>query len=121
MNDELMVFALKGAVFVGDREGVKRALKIGDIIGINETIVTEKGRAVDLQMANGRKIQIIAEHVVRLTQDLLDNTCSEADDNGIESVTVNAVIKAVNEDRYTSGVLEEAAAELGIVRSNYGN
>ena len=121
MNEQAIVVALKGPVFVVDKNGVKRALHKGDAVGLSETVVTENGGTVDLQMANGRIVQIIAEQVVKVTQDLIDSVPPETTDSALESVSIRAVLKAVVEDKDISEVLEETADGGSVPTSSYGN
>ncbi|MES2014013.1 MAG: retention module-containing protein, partial [Pseudomonadota bacterium] len=106
------VVALNGEATVVDEKGVIKSLHLGDVIQTGETIITPRGVIVELEMANGRKIEVFAEQTVKFTQELADVIPPESADNALDQATIQAVIKAVGEGRDLSEVLEETAAGL---------
>jgi hypothetical protein len=121
LSNQAVVLSVKGSVFVVDKNGVKKALHQGDVVNVNQTIVTENGGAVDLQMADGRRLPISDQQVVKMTQDLVDNVPPETDDSAIESTSVSAVLKAVADGKDISQVMEATAAGGSAPTSSYGN
>jgi hypothetical protein len=121
MSSQAIVVAVKGPVFVIDQNGHKRALHTGDVVNVNETIVTENGGTINLQMADGRQMQIGDQQVVRMTQNLADDVPPEAGDSALETASVSAVLKAVAEGKDIGEVLEATAAGGNAPTSSYGN
>ena len=121
MSSQAIVVAVKGPVFVIDKNGAKRALHTGDVVNVNETIVTENGGTINLQMADGRQMQIGDQQVVRMTQNLADDVPPEAGDSALETASVSAVLKAVAEGKDIGEVLEATAAGGNAPTSSYGN
>ena len=121
MSNQAVVLSVKGSVFVVDKNGVKKTLHQGDVVNVNQTIVTENGGAVDLQMADGRRLPISDQQVIKMTQDLVDNVPPETDDSAIESTSVSAVLKAVADGKDISQVMEATAAGGSAPTSSYGN
>ncbi|MGZ8253136.1 MAG: retention module-containing protein, partial [Methylophilaceae bacterium] len=106
------VVALNGEASVVDEKGVKRALHLGDVVQPGDTIITPRGVIVELEMVNGRKIQVFAEQTVKFTQELADAIPPDTGDSAVDQATIQAVIKAIGEGRDISEVLEETAAGL---------
>ncbi|MEY3747001.1 MAG: hypothetical protein RL194_460, partial [Pseudomonadota bacterium] len=101
-----------GAASVINQAGAQTLLKLNDTVQPGDTIVTPRGVVVELQLVNGRKILISAEQTVKFTQELADIMAPSPDENAIELATIEAVIKAIEEGRDISEVLEETAAGL---------
>ncbi len=114
------VVALNGAASVVDENGNKRPLHLGDVIQPGETIITPPGVTVDLQLANGRKMQVEAEQIVKLTQELADSMPPDAADSSINQASIQAVIKAVGEGKDLSEILDDTAAGLAASSPSYG-
>ena len=121
MSSQAYVVAVKGAVFVIEKNGTKRALHLGDVVNVNEVIVTENGGTIDLQMADGRHMPIGDQEVVRMTQELADNVPPVAGDSFLEAFSVSTVLKAIAEGRDIGDVMEATAAGGSIPTSSYGN
>ena len=120
-SSQAIVTAVKGSVFAISESGVKRALQLGDVVGIGETIVTEGNGTASLQTAGGELMQIIGDQVVKLTRDVIEEEIPETDTSSMESASLDAVMKAVEEGKDISEVLEATAAGGGGATSSYGN
>ena len=120
-SSQAIVTAVKGSVFAISESGVKRALQLGDVVGIGETIVTEGNGTASLQTAGGELMQIVADQVVKLTRDVIEEEIPETDTSSMESASLDAVMKAVEEGKDISEVLEATAAGGGVATSSYGN
>ena len=115
------VVALNGEASVIDEKGIKKPLHLGDVVQPGDTIITPSGVIVELEMVNGRKIQVFAEQTVKFTQELADAIPPDSTDNSVDQATIQAVIKAIGEGKDISEVLEETAAGLGAGGGNsYG-
>ena len=101
----------EGASLVNEL-GAEKQIKLNDTVQPGDTIITPLGVVVELQLVNGRKILISAQQTVKFTQDLSDVITPTADESAVELATVEAVIKAIEEGRDISEVLEETAAGL---------
>jgi VCBS repeat-containing protein len=114
------VVAINGVASVVDENGNKRPLHLGDILQPGETVLTPPGVIVDLQLVNGRKIQIEAEQTVKLTQELSDSIPPDSADSSVDQASIQAVIKAVGEGKDISDVLDDTAAGLAASSPSYG-
>ncbi|PKO92923.1 MAG: hypothetical protein CVU15_03495, partial [Betaproteobacteria bacterium HGW-Betaproteobacteria-1] len=110
-----------GNASVVDGAGLQKLLKLNDTIQPGDTIITPVGVVVELQLANGRKILISAEQHVQFTQELADVIVPTADEAAVDLATVDAVIKAIEEGRDISEVLEETAAGVSGATTAYGH
>jgi VCBS repeat-containing protein len=100
--------------------GDKRPLNLGDSIQTGDTIQTPRGVEVDLELASGRVIHISAEQLITFTEDLAAVFVPDGLDNAINLATIDTVIKAIEEGRDISEVLEETAAGEGGQFNAYG-
>ncbi|MEE9332138.1 MAG: retention module-containing protein, partial [Methylophilaceae bacterium] len=103
---------LVGKVFVITDSGDKRVLQLNDTLQPGDTIVTPEGVIVELQLANGKVMQVFAEQTVTFTPELADAIPPSSGDSAIDYATIQTVIKAINEGRDIGEVLEETAAGL---------
>ncbi|HSH72275.1 MAG TPA: retention module-containing protein, partial [Methylophilaceae bacterium] len=115
------VVALNGEASVIDEKGIKKPLHLGDVVQPGDTIITARGVVVELEMVNGRKIQVVSEQTVKFTQELADAIPPDSGDSSVDEATIQAVIKAIADGKDLSEVLEETAAGLGAGGGNsYG-
>lgn len=114
-SSQAIVTVINGSVFAINDSGVKRALHTGYVVGIGEIIVTEGSGMPTLQTAGGEVIQIIEDQVVTLTKDVLDEEIPETDNSSMEAASLDAVMKAVEEGKDISEVLEATAAGGDVV------
>ncbi|HZV62472.1 MAG TPA: retention module-containing protein, partial [Methylophilaceae bacterium] len=115
------VVAVNGDAFVVDQNGNKKLIKLGDTIQAGDTIITPPGIVVELQLVNGRSLQISGDETVKFTQELIDATQPDFSDSAVDLATIQSVIRAIEEGRDINEVLEETAAGLGEgIFNNYG-
>ncbi|MFM9834961.1 MAG: retention module-containing protein, partial [Methylophilaceae bacterium] len=99
-------------VMVVNERGEKRVLHLNDSLQSGETIITPPGVIVELQMANGKVMDIFAEQTVKFTPEFADAVPASSGDSAIDQATIQAVIKAIDEGRDIGDVLEETAAGI---------
>ncbi|HSR01856.1 MAG TPA: retention module-containing protein, partial [Methylophilaceae bacterium] len=92
--------------------GVKRVLHINDSIKTGDKIITPEGVIVELELANGKPLAIFAKQTVKVTDELVEAVPASSGDSAIDLATIQAVIKAINEERDIGQVLEETAVGL---------
>ena len=114
------VVGMTGVALLILGNGDKRPLNLGDSIQTGDTIQTPRGVEVDLELANGRVIHIGAEQLITFTEDLAAVFVPDGLDNAINLATIDTVIKAIEEGRDISEVLEETAAGEGGQFNAYG-
>jgi len=102
--------ALVGKVMVLKANGDKVPLKLNDTVDPGDTIITPKGVIVELELVNGKIMQIFAEQTVKVTEELADAIPPSTGDSAVDYATIQSVIKAINEGRDINEVLEETAA-----------
>ena len=103
--------AVKNVIVVTE-SGVKKPLRLGDTIQPGDTIITPNGVIVELQLQNGKVMQVFAEQLVKFTPEFADAIPPSSGDSAVDQATIQAVIKAINEGRDIGEVLEETAAGL---------
>ena len=106
------VVAMNGEASVIDEKGIKRTLHMGDTLQPGDIIITMPGVVVELELVNGRKIEVTSEQTVKFTQELVDAMLPDSGDSAVDQATVQAVIKAIAEGKDINEVLEETAAGL---------
>ncbi|MGZ8984674.1 MAG: retention module-containing protein, partial [Methylotenera sp.] len=114
------VVAMTGVAYLITDNGAKRELQLGDQIQIGDTIQTLRGVEVDLELASGRVIHISAEQLVAFTEELSEVIAPSNLDSAINLATIDTVIKAIEEGKDVSEVLEETAAGSGGQSNSYG-
>lgn len=65
------VVLITGTAFVVAENGARRELSLGDQIQVGDTIETARGAEVELQLTDGRLINIHSEQTVQFTAELL--------------------------------------------------
>lgn len=106
------VVSISGQASVIDSRGIKKPLQLGEVIQPGETIVTAPGTVVELELANGRRVDITSEQTVKFPQELVDAMPPDTGDSAVDQATVQAVIQAIAEGRDINEILEETAAGL---------
>src|SRR5687768_3184395 len=91
------VVAVNGEAFVVDQNGNRKLIKLGDTIQAGDTIITPPGIVVELQLVNGRSIQISSDETVKLTQELIDAIQPDFGDSAVDLATIQSVIRAIEE------------------------
>ena len=114
------VVTLKGQASIVDEKGNKRPLHLGDLIQPGDIIITPSGSVVDLQLNNGRAMQVSSEQTVKLTQELADTMSPDTTDSSVGQSSIQAVIKAVGEGTDISDALDPPAAGLAASSPSYG-
>ena len=114
------VVTLKGQASIVDEKGNKRPLHLGDLLQPGDIIITPSGSVVDLQLNNGRAMQVSAEQTVKLTQELADTMSPDTTDSSVGQSSIQAVIKAVGEGTDISDALDPPAAGLAASSPSYG-
>jgi len=99
-------------VIVVNERGEKRVLHLNDTLQSGETIITPPGVIVELQLANGKVMDIFAEQTVKFTPEFADAVPASSGDSSVDQATIQAVIKAIDEGRDIGDVLEETAAGI---------
>jgi hypothetical protein len=115
-----IVVSLKGQAFVVDEKSNKKPLHLGDVVQPGDIINTLSGGIVDLQLANGRHIQIVAEQTVKLSQELADIMPPNSADSSVDQASIQAIMKAVEEGKDISDALDAPAAGLAANSPSYG-
>ena len=64
------VVLITGEAYLILADGTKRELQLGDMVQTGDTIETARGAAVELELVNGRLINIHAEQSVLFTEEL---------------------------------------------------
>ncbi|PKO52378.1 MAG: hypothetical protein CVU27_04030, partial [Betaproteobacteria bacterium HGW-Betaproteobacteria-20] len=114
------VVAMTGVAYVLTDNGTKRELHLGDQIQSGDTIQTLPGVEVDLELINGRVIHIGAEQLVAFTEELTAAILPDVLDNAVNLATIDTVIKAIEQGKDISEVLEETAAGANGPSTAYG-
>ncbi len=115
------IIAMTGTASLISNNGNQRDLRLGDNIQTADTIKTGAGVEVDLQLANGQVIHIGAEQLVAFADELVEPFVPATLDTSINVATIDTVVKAIEEGKDISDVLEETAAGPGGGSSNsYG-
>ena len=99
-------------VMVMTEAGVKKPVHLGDTIQPGDTIITPPGVIVELQLANGKIMDVFAEQTVKFTAEFADAVPPSSGDSAVDQATIQAVIKAIDQGRDISDVLEETAAGI---------
>ena len=64
------VVLITGEAYLILADGTKRELQLGDMVQTGDTIETARGAAVELELVNGRLINIHSEQSVLFTEEL---------------------------------------------------
>ncbi|PPC80997.1 MAG: hypothetical protein CTY35_08035, partial [Methylotenera sp.] len=114
------IIAMTGTASLISNNGNQRDLKLGDNIQTADTIKTGVGVEVDLQLANGQVIHIGAEQLIAFADELVEAFVPEAFDTSVNVATIDTVVKAIEEGKDISEVVEETAAGPGGSSNSYG-
>ena len=114
------VVAITGIAYLVAENGERRELKLGDQIQIGDAIQTPRGVEVELELANGRLINIHAEQLVQFTEELAAIIEPSNFDSAVNLATIETVIKAIEEGKDINEVLEETAAGQSGQYNSYG-
>ncbi|HEU4707828.1 MAG TPA: retention module-containing protein, partial [Methylophilaceae bacterium] len=115
------VVSVTGEAFVVDPNGNKKLIKLGDTVQPGDTIITMPGVVVELQLVNGRTIEISGDETVKFTQDLVDIIQPDSSDSALDQATIQSVIQAIEDGRDINEVLEETSAGFNApISNNYG-
>jgi len=106
------VIAVIGQAFVVHENGVRKPIIVGDLIVAGDTIITDKGVMVELQLDNNKIIEISSEQTVKLTVDVLDTGLLHATDNSIDASTIQTIIKAIQSGGDITDAIKETASGL---------
>ncbi|WP_047534071.1 immunoglobulin-like domain-containing protein [Methylotenera sp. N17] len=114
------VVALTGTAYITKDNGEKRELQLGDSVELGDTIQTMSGALVELSMNDGRNINIPANQIVALTEDLATIFAQDKLDGSVDLATIESVVKAIESGQDVNEVLEETAAGNAGGRNSYG-
>ncbi|MDP3211464.1 retention module-containing protein, partial [Methylotenera sp.] len=114
------IIAMTGTASLISNNGNQRDLKLGDNIQTADTIKTGAGVEVDLQLANGQVIHIGAEQLIAFADELVDAFIPASLDASVDVATIDTVVKAIEEGKDISEVLEETAAGPAGSSNSYG-
>ncbi|PPC97341.1 MAG: hypothetical protein CTY32_01795 [Methylotenera sp.] len=114
------IIAMTGTASLISNNGNQRDLKLGDNIQTADTIKTGAGVEVDLQLANGQVIHIGAEQLIAFADELVDAFIPASLDASVDVATIDTVVKAIEDGKDISEVLEETAAGPGGSSNSYG-
>ena len=90
------VVAVNGVAYILSPDGQQRQVKLGDTIQPGDTIVTMRGVIVELELVNGRKIQIASEETVKFTDELMQASEQlDVREFAIDLATIQTIIKAI--------------------------
>ncbi|MGZ8270776.1 MAG: retention module-containing protein, partial [Methylophilus sp.] len=114
------VVALTGTAYIIHDNGEKRELQLGDTVELGDTIQTMSGALVELQMVDGRDINIPANQLVALTEDLASMFTADNLNDSVDLATIESVIQAIETGKDVNEVLEDTAAGASGSRNSYG-
>ncbi|HZV98684.1 MAG TPA: retention module-containing protein, partial [Methylophilaceae bacterium] len=108
------VVAMNGPAFIVDEKGVKKPLKLGDIVQPGDTIITTRGVVVELELNTGKRMQISSEETVKFSPDFAADAAAQPDatDSAVDLATIQTIIKAIEEGKDINEVIESTAAGL---------
>ncbi len=107
-----IVKSIVGQAIVINEHGERHVLKVGEQIQVGERIVTAVGAVVNLQMVNGKFINLVPSQTVKLTDQLTSEVVPDASENAVNQASIQSVIQAIAEGRDINEVLEATAAGL---------
>ncbi|MFW5440575.1 MAG: retention module-containing protein, partial [Methylophilaceae bacterium] len=93
-------------VMVVTEGGVKRPLNLNDSIQTGDTIITPKGVIVELQLDNGKVLQVFAEQTVKFSPEFIDAIPPSSGDSAVDQATIKAIITAIEEGHDIGEVLD---------------
>jgi len=104
------VVAVTGVAYLISQDGSKREIQVGDQVETGDTIQTPRGSEVELDLTSRRLISIYSEQTVQFTEELSGAILPSDLDSAVNLATIETVIKAIEEGKDISAVLEETAA-----------
>ena len=107
------VTALQGEVFARNADGELRALQLGDALYEGEVLVPAQGGSAELTLSDGSQLVFNQPTETSLTNDLLADRASGADESAVEDNTVAALLEAIENGEDLNEALEATAAGLG--------
>jgi len=109
---QLTVSKINGEVLATSRDGVLRALKLGDVINDGETIITKNGSTVSLIDDLGVSIDVPENQTLKSSPEIFTTAPPTAQDSAVTAGTFDTVIEALNRGQDLSTTLEATAAGL---------
>src|SRR3954452_24355390 len=101
------IVAITGTAYLITENGLRRELNLGDQVQIGDTIETPRGSEVELELTNGRVVNIHSEQLVQFTEELSEVIAPSNFDSALNLATIDTVIKAIEEGKDINAVLEE--------------
>ncbi|MES2579771.1 MAG: retention module-containing protein, partial [Pseudomonadota bacterium] len=114
------VVSITGTAYLITENGLRRELSLGDQVQVGDAIETSRGAEVELELANGRLVNIHSEQLVQFTEELSEVIAPSNLDSAINLATIETVIKAIEEGKDVNAVLEETAAGQSGQYNSYG-
>ncbi|MES2547794.1 MAG: retention module-containing protein, partial [Pseudomonadota bacterium] len=114
------VVSITGEAYLVPVNGTRRALQLGDLVQTGDTVETARGAEVELELVNGRMINIRSEQSVLFTEELSQVIAPSGFDSAVNLATIETVIKAIEEGKDINAVLEETAAGQAAAFNTYG-
>ncbi len=105
-----VVKSITGQAMVVNERGERHILKVGEKLQAGQQVVTGPGSTVNVQLANGKVVDLAAAQTIKVTQDLVRTDVPDAGENAVNQATIQSVIQAVAEGRDINEILSAPAA-----------
>ncbi|MES2674074.1 MAG: retention module-containing protein [Pseudomonadota bacterium] len=104
------VVSLEGQAWAKSPTGTLRALKVGDRVAPDETIITAAGASIELDFGDGRPVTIAGGQEVLMGRDLWTDLATDKQDSAVQDASVQEALTVLNSGGDLTTELEETAA-----------
>ncbi|MES2823984.1 MAG: retention module-containing protein [Pseudomonadota bacterium] len=104
------VASLEGQAWAKSANGSLRALKVGDKVAPDETIITAAGAHIELDFGDGHPVTIAGGQEVLMGRDLWTDLATDKQDSAVQDASVQEALTVLNSGGDLTTELEETAA-----------